>query len=92
MLVVKIEMWPRGQEDRSFEIGRTYIWNKGGNDKRGDYNVAVKRKGDFERKDGYLPSKGAMRSGEVINYPRLSYNVWRLVLRALKSAFPEEKS
>lgn len=24
-------------------------------------------------------------------YPRLSYNVWRLVARALLSAFPEER-
>ena len=92
MLVVKIEMWPKGNEQRKREIGRTYIWNKGGDAKRGDYDVAVRRKGDYDRKAGTLPSEGATRTGEVLNYPRQSYNVWRLVSRALKSAFPEEKS
>lgn len=30
------------------------------------------------------------RLGEVQNYPRLAYNMWRLVIRALRSCFPEE--
>lgn len=33
----------------------------------------------------------AARTGHVGDYPRLSYNVWRLIIRALRSAFPEEK-
>jgi hypothetical protein len=30
------------------------------------------------------------RVGLVSDYPRLAYNVWRLVIRSLRSCFPEE--
>lgn len=82
MIVVKVELWPLGFESKKRELGRMHISNQGsGSAKRGDYKVQVMRKG----------TKGTVqREGEVKNYPRLSYNVWRLVTRALKSAFPEE--
>lgn len=92
MLVVKIELWPRGDRTKSREIGRTYIANVSGGGKRADYEVAVCRKGS--NKCPLVPNRPAIkaaRRGEVKDYPRLSYNVWRLVIRALKSAFPEEK-
>ena len=91
MIVVKIELWPLGNEDEKREIGRTYISNVGGTPTRGDYKVRVCRKGQFEydpRKA--LEGRGFTRTGEVSNYPRKSYNVWRLILRALQSCFPEE--
>lgn len=85
MIVVKIELWKWGNEDLAEEIGRTYIWNTGkGTQSTGDYEVAVCKKGSVDR------SK-PLRTGSVTDYPRLSYNVWRLIIRALKSAFPEEK-
>ena len=45
--------------------------------------MAVMRKGTKDK---------VQREGEVRDYPRQSYSVWRLVQRALRSAFPEEKS
>ena len=92
MIVVKIEMWPKGSEEKRYELGRTYIYNCGGDARRGDYQVRVCRKGDFEPEARRIVAgEGFTRTGEVRNYPRLSYNVWRLVSRALRSAFPEEK-
>lgn len=88
MLVIKIEKWPFGQEEKAEEIGRTYVTNDGsGTLKRGNYDVEVCRRGTTEK-----PSGGgtAARTGRVEDYPRQSYNVWRLIIRALKSAFPEE--
>lgn len=72
-------------------LGRMLIWNKGDstNRARGNYGVSVCRKGDWEAGLG-VPATNPTRTGEVLNYPRLSYNIWRLVLRALHSAFPEE--
>lgn len=32
-----------------------------------------------------------LRKGQVIGHPRLSANVWTLVLKGLSSAFPEVK-
>lgn len=96
MIVVKLELWPRGSERDAKEIGRMYIANDGTRGpSRGDYQVAVCRKGSTKvpremfALEYDLPK--AARTGHVLNYPRLSYNVWRLITRALKSAFPEEK-
>lgn len=92
MIVVKIELWSAVTGARS-EIGRMYVANTGaGTDpNRGDYTAAVCRRGS-DAVPAPLDPTGpkATRTGTVADYPRLSYNVWRLVLRALRSAFPEE--
>jgi hypothetical protein len=82
MIVVKIELWPKGFESRKRELGRMLIDNIGGTIKRGDYRVRVLRKGSKDK---------VLREGEVKDYPRLSYNIWRLVCRSLKVTFTEEK-
>lgn len=99
MITVKIELWPFGDEARAKEIGRMYIANDGRGDReRGDYKVAVCRRGTdavprelFSERDAlvYQGTKAA-RTAEVKNYPRLAYNVWRLIARAVLAAFPEE--
>lgn len=92
MIVVKIEMWPLGDESKKRELGRTYIYNAGGDRKRGDYEARVCRKGKTDYTLNELHTgEGFTRTGRVENYPRLSYNVWRLVLKALRACFPEEK-
>ncbi len=83
MIVIKVELWPFGYEEKKRELGRMHIANVGGSATRGDYKVKVMRKGT---------ERTVQREGEVTNYPRQSYSVWRLVQRALRSAFPEEKS
>lgn len=98
MLVVKLELWPHGDEKRKREIGRTYIANVGGSVSRGEYVAAVCRRGrhevprDLYAMAGSTETNGprATRVGHVHDYPRLAYNVWRLVVRALRSCFPEE--
>lgn len=97
MIVVKIELWPygRGGERAAEELGRMYIANVGGTQTRGNYAVAVCRKGSTEIPDGFAgtsaPGPAATRTARVENYPRLAYNVWRLILRALVNAFPEDR-
>lgn len=104
MIVVKLEIWPGGNEERAKEIGRTYIANDGsGSQDRGDYKVAVCRRGTtqvpcelFDEADaqiaGGLGVPRATRAGTVKDYPRLAYNVWRLITRSLLAAFPEERA
>ena len=87
MIVVKIELHSAlTGEHRT--LGHMRITNDGTTQdrKRGNYNVDVMRKGH----SAYEASGNVQRTGRVENYPRLSYNVWRLVARALLSAFPEE--
>lgn len=91
MIVVKVELVSAIDPSRSKEIGRMYLANNDttdGDPTRGDYTVGVCRRGETRAPwDG-----GRMtRTGEVKNYPRLAYNMWRLITRALLSAFPEEK-
>jgi hypothetical protein len=86
MIVVKIELWPKGHEDKAREIGRMHLTNQFTktvtNPKLGDYLVQVLRRGTTDK---------VTREGIVFNYPRQSYNIWRLITRALKVTFPEEK-
>lgn len=93
MIVVRIELHSAITR-KVREIGVMRIANVGGNASSGDYEVRVQR-----RKERDLPaaepdfdgwSAPVTRHTQVNNYPRLSYNVWRLVYRALKAAFPEE--
>lgn len=91
MIVVKIELWPFGDESQKTEIGRTLIANDGtGSVSRGNYDVRVLRRNAYTLSGTEFDSS-ATRTGRVEGYPRLSYNIWRLILRALRSAFPEER-
>lgn len=88
MIIVTIEMCGAVSKRREV-LGRMAICNRGDstNPMRGNYDVAVQRRGASPETILTSPA----RQGEVLDYPRLSYNVWRLVLRALRSAFPEER-
>lgn len=78
MLVIKIELWPGGDERRCREIGRMHIFNKGDSPtpNRGNYGVRLMRKGT---------TATVQKTAEVLDYPRLSYPVWVLVKRALEA-------
>lgn len=87
MIVVKIELHP-ASGGRPKLIGKALIVNDGTSTtpKRGNYNVFVGRRDDL----GNIRGNPA-RTGRIENFPRLSYNVWRLVLRSIRSAFLEER-
>jgi hypothetical protein len=88
MIRVTIELiTPKGEQSI---IGRMFISNRGNvyEDKTSDYSVCVLRRG--QTKHPLLGGK-TTRTGEVLRYKREVYNVWRLIIRALKSAFPEER-
>ena len=57
--------------------------------KYGDYDVRVGRKTDAH--STALVYSRPLRMGMVHRHPRLAQNVWRLVLKALSAAFPEQK-
>lgn len=75
-------------------LGQMCIANTGeGTHSRGNYSVAVlkKNRATTAKRCRMPDSEDVLRKGVVNDYPRLAYSVWRLVMRALKSAFPEEK-
>lgn len=90
MIKVTIEL-ESAVTGKTTKIGQMHIFNEGNSldPKIGNYKVAVCRGGKFDVPFGAVP-RHIIRHGKVTNYPRLSMNVWRLIARALKSAFPEE--
>lgn len=88
MIVVKIELHSAVTKKITL-LGSMIIHNTSGGGKLRDYGVKVARKPDAAD----LPKqfKNPQRIGEVLRYPAEAYNVWRLVSRAIRSAFPEEK-
>ncbi len=85
MIVIRVEL-------HSFckvrELMRMHITNDGslsdgsGDSPRGNYRVDLFRKGSLV---------DITRTGTVKDYPRKSYHVGRLLIRALASVFPEER-
>lgn len=79
MILVRVELHS-AQTGRVTELGRMKLCNQGGrfDDTRGNYSVEVMRRGTLDV---------VQRRGEVRDYPRKSYSIWRLVMLALQSAF-----
>lgn len=91
MLVIKIELHS-AIDHRVEEIGRAYIANDGtGTTKKSSYDVAICRKGIIGIPENLGGFEAPARTGRVLDYPRTSYNVWRLISRAVLAAFPEEQ-
>jgi hypothetical protein len=91
MIKVTIELISAISGETS-EIGRMYIANTDeGTTELSDYDVGVCRRGTTKVPAEVGGVARSARSGKVLQYPRLAYNVWRLIARAVLSAFPEEQ-
>jgi hypothetical protein len=83
MIIVKVELHS-ARTGKITELGRMHVSNDctSTDFSRGNYNVEVFRRGSTSRVN---------RRGRVYDFPRHSYSIWRLISRAIRSAFPEEK-
>lgn len=89
MIVLKVELHS-AVTGKVTTLGSAIISNRGdGSNTRGNYDVRVGNKRDANNLVSVY--RKPQRRGEVLDYPRTSYSIWRLVLRALRSVFPEEK-
>jgi hypothetical protein len=79
MIVVKIEMWPGGNENhpRKRELQRILITNIGSNAQTGDYDVTIPKSAEYARRGG------VWKAGKVRSFPRLKLGPADLLLRAL---------
>ena len=88
MIVVRVE-YHRAGSGQVETIGTAIISNDGtGTAQRGNYDVRVGRRRSVSLVDTHTHP---VRRGRVLDFPRRSYPVWRLIARALRAAFPEEK-
>lgn len=80
MVVVKIQLWPMGDESKSKTIGVCKIANDGtGTKDHGNYNVALSHSGKF------FGRPGVWKSGRLLNHKR-TLSPFHLVLKALAVA------
>lgn len=91
MIVVEVKLVSARGREHDRLLGTAIISNVGttADGKYGDYDVRVGRKPDAA--DLAKVYAKPLRTGKVLRHPRLAQNVWRLVLKAIAQAFPEEK-
>lgn len=79
MVVVKIELWPNGDESLAEPLGRVDIVNNNtGSIQEGNYDVRVKHGGKYFGKSGFY------RIGKVTSFRR-EISPYHLVARALQA-------
>ncbi len=77
MIVLKIEMWPRGEKAKAYPLGSARIWNNAtGTASIGNYGFKLFRKDGRQYKEGI-----------IANFPRKRLLVWDLLFRALCQHF-----
>lgn len=83
MIVVKLELWPGGDESRAQDLGKAIIGNESNLADISDYSVYLLTGAKYSRNPGTI-----WRTGEVKGFPRTSYQVgpWELLFLALESA------
>ena len=91
MIVVEVKLVSARGRQHDRLLGTAVISNVGPTEdgRHADYDVRVGRKTDAH--DVGLVYNRPLRSGLVRRHPRLAQNVWRLVLKALAVAFPEQR-
>jgi len=86
MVVVRIELWPLGQQDKAILLGVCNIVNDGGGDSIfGDYDVQLSHAGKYIRK------KGIWKEGRITHHRR-SLSPYHLVYAAIKSCLWPSKT
>lgn len=87
MLVIKIELWPFGDEERKVSIATSKIWNEGTGTSLSPtdhaYGFEFKDLSDFTPEAHFEPT--APIKGGICDHDRRR-NVWELVMRCTKEA------
>lgn len=80
MLVVKLEVWPGGDQSRAYKVGEAYIVNDmTGTPEKGNYDVSLSHSGK------HVQREGIWRRGKVMRHLR-KLSPYHLVWKALKEA------
>ena len=86
MLVIKIELWPGGDESSAREINRGYIWNDGtGTIDVGNY------KAEFLKRNQKTKNKGVWKKSILKGFKRQELLAWDLLAQMLVLALGSER-
>lgn len=78
MIVIDLQMWPRGDETKKYSLGAVVIVNVGGTLDMGEYEVRILKSASHGAKKA-----GVWKAGKVSGFPRLRLGATDLLLRAL---------
>ena len=80
MIVIRIELWPKGDKGMARLLGEGHIANVGGDLDYGNYRVSLLRSPEYAKASNVGKP---WRRGEVSHFPRRRLGPWDLLLRAL---------
>lgn len=82
MIVVKLELWPKGDESRKVDLGTAHITNVSGAGRLASYSIRLLKGARYSKRPGEL-----YKSGEVPAFPRLDkrWGPWELLALALEA-------
>jgi hypothetical protein len=82
MIVVKLELWPGGDEKRAIDLGKAHIANESNLAEISRYSVKLLKGAAYSAKAG-----GVYKTGEVPAYPRKDkrWGPWELLALALEA-------
>lgn len=82
MIVVKVELWPLGDESRAKDLGKAHIDLRSQEDGVGSYRVRLLKGAHYSPRPGTL-----YKSGEVPAFPREDrrWGPWELLALALEA-------
>lgn len=83
MLRITVELIS-SRNGRITRLGQMDIYNTG-------LHPEHPKRGDYRGRLYNCKGKQMNRTGEVNNWPRQSYPIWRLICRMIKEMYPEEK-
>lgn len=92
MIVVKIELWPGGDNTRARTLQEGIIYNTGGDHTTGEYEFKLSKVGGFKTPVDLMRRgdvRNVLRTGEVKGFPRLRLYAHDLLFRVLRIAFGE---
>lgn len=88
MLVIKIELWPFGNEKTKRELGRAHIINDGtGSLEIGNYVVKLFKSAEYSKNN----AGKVYKTGEVKEFKRLKGSPWELLKLALINVLDKKK-
>jgi len=81
MLVIKIELWPKGNSSKAKVIHTGWIGNDGtGSKTKGNYRFGLSQRNR---------PKTVLRKGNIKDFPRKRLSAWDLLYRCLREAVGE---
>lgn len=92
MIVLRVDVWPKGDYRRARDMGTVLVWNVGGDTESGRYRYKILK---FNQRNRYkellmrpdqIPADACWREGTIEGFPRQKQGPLDLLYRILHKA------